>query len=160
MNYHIEPIKPEYDEQVCHIIKTVGVEFNAVGEGFGPGDAEVESMSQHYSDEYRSAYRVGFINNQLVGGCGIAAYNQSPRICELRKLFILPQSRGFKLGEALTMSCLEYARSQAYDQCYLETLTSMTAAIGLYEKLGFRFLNAPLAGCPHRACNVWMLKAL
>lgn len=160
MNYQITPIKPDFDKDICHIIKTVGAEFNAVGEGFGPGDAEVTNMSQHYSDSDRSIYQVGIINGKVVGGCGIAAFNNDPYICELRKLFLLPCSRGFQLGSALTISCLEYAKNNGYRQCYLETLSTMKAAIGLYEKLGFVHLSQPLGVSPHNACNVWMTNDL
>ena len=45
MSVEIVPIRKEHNEEVCRIIQSVGAEFGAVGEGFGPGDAEVLDMS-------------------------------------------------------------------------------------------------------------------
>jgi len=160
VEYRIETIKPEQDAAICRVIKTVGAEFNAIGDGFGPSDAEVLNMSRYYKEAQNSRYLVGIINDQVVGGCGIAPFNQSQTTCELRKLFLLPQARGLHLGRALTLDCLEYARSRGYDQCYLETIATMQGAVALYQKLGFRMLEHSFEGSIHCACNVWMIKDL
>lgn len=160
MTYQIEVIRPEYDAEICQIIKQVGAEFGAVGEGFGPGDAEVAHMSQVYTRANKSLYLVAKVGEQIVGGCGIAAFNNSHQTCELRKLFLLEQSRGLGLGKTLTEACLTFAKEQGYQRCYLDTLSNMTAAIKLYERLGFSHLSAPLEGTPHGKCDVWMLKQL
>ncbi|TWX68746.1 GNAT family N-acetyltransferase [Colwellia demingiae] len=160
MSYEIQSIKPHHDHQVCKIIKKVGSEFGAVGEGFGPSDPEVDAMSLHYKNEDASCYLVATIAEEIVGGSGIAAFNGSKEICELRKLFLLPESRGLGLGKKLTESCLDFAKSKGYKECYLDTLTSMESAISLYEKLGFIHLDKPLAGTIHSGCDVWMLKKL
>ena len=160
MSYEIQEIKPSHDTQVCEIIKKVGEEYGAIGEGFGPSDPEVNAMSQHYNDESSSRYFVAFIKGSIVGGSGIAAFNDSNDVCELRKLFLLPESRGLGLGKKLTEDCLVYAKSKGYKQCYLDTLHSMKSAIELYEKLGFKHLDKPLAGTIHNSCDVWMLKEL
>jgi len=160
VEYRIETVRPEHDAALCRVIKTVGSEFNAIGEGFGPSDAEVLNMSHYYSDVQNSRYLVGLVNDQVMGGCGIAPFDQSLTVCELRKLFLLPESRGLRLGRALALECLEYARSRGYDQCYLETIATMQGAITLYKKLGFRILEHSLEGSIHCACNVWMIKDL
>ncbi|NET38261.1 MAG: GNAT family N-acetyltransferase [Cyanothece sp. SIO1E1] len=156
----IEEIKPEYDRKIFQIIKSVGAEYGAIGDGFGPSDLEVLCMSQHYKDENNSIYWVAIINGQVVGGSGIAAFNGSSDICELRKLFLLPESRGLGLGKALTLRCLSYAKAKGYKQCYLDTLSSMKSAISLYEKLGFKRLLSPLDGTEHSRCDIWMIKEL
>ena len=81
MRYTIEPISSEYDRALSEIIKTVGAEFGAIGEGFGPSDAEVDAMSQHYGEQDSSLYLVAFVDGKLVGGCGIASFNQSNTVC-------------------------------------------------------------------------------
>ena len=160
MSYEIKQIKPEHDKKVCEIIKSVGKEYGAIGDGFGPSDQEVLAMSQHYNDKSSSQYLVAIIDGDVVGGSGVAAFNGSTEICELRKLFLLPASRGMGLGKELTKKCLSLAQNMGYKQCYLDTLTSMKSAISLYEKLGFKHLNEPLEGTIHNACDVWMLKDL
>lgn len=153
-------IKPEYDRDICEIIKEVGKEYGAVGDGFGPSDAEVAEMSKHYCDPSASLYMVAIIEGSIVGGCGIAGFNGSRDICELRKLFLLRESRGLGVGKALVSECLEYARQKGYKTCYLDTLSSMKSAIALYEKFGFVHLERPLEGTIHNGCDVWMLKKL
>jgi putative acetyltransferase len=160
VRYKIQEIKPLDDTAIGNIIKKVGEEYGAIGDGFGPSDAEVNAMSQHYADENASRYFIATIKGNIVGGCGIAAFNGSNDVCELRKLFLLPESRGLGLGKKLTEDCLKYAQHKGYTKCYLDTLKSMKSAISLYEKLGFKHLDKSLAGTIHNGCDVWMLKAL
>ncbi len=160
MSYEIQAIKPKHDSKVCEIIKQVGQEFGAIGDGFGPSDPEVIAMSQYYNDENASQYLVATINGQIAGGSGVASFNDSSEVCELRKLFLLPESRGLGLGKELAEKCLNYAKMKGYKQCYLDTLGTMKSAIALYEKLGFKHLDAPLEGTIHNSCDVWMLKKL
>jgi putative acetyltransferase len=156
----ITSIHPEHDQDICHIIRQVGAEFGASGEGFGPADPEVLCMSQHYSDRNCSIYMIALVSGQVVGGCGIAPFNGSQEVCELRKLFLLPEVRGQGIGKKLVIQCLDYARSRQYKQCYLDTLTSMNKAVALYKKLGFNTLDHPLDGAIHHGCDIWMIKAL
>jgi len=103
---------------------------------------------------------VALVNDQVVGGCGIAPFEQSRDTCELRKLFLLPASRGLGIGKSLTAQCLDFARQHGFSQCYLDTCANMTTAIGLYQQFGFSHLSQPLAGTIHSGCDVWMLKQL
>lgn len=160
MNYTINPIQSDDNPRVCEIIKQVGIEYGAIGEGFGPSDNEVLAMSHHYNNVDRSLYLVAKINGNIVGGCGIAPFNQSTNYCELKKLFLLPESRGLGLGRKLTEACLEYAKSKGFAHCYLDTLSNMEQAISLYEQLGFEHLSKPLVGTEHNGCDIWMLKSM
>ena len=160
MAYTITPIKPAHDRSICQIIKSVGAEFGAIGAGFGPSDPEVLCMSQHYGKEGGSIYYVASVANEIVGGGGISAFNGSQEVCELRKLFLLPEYRGRGIGEALARKCLAYAKTSGYARCYLDTLSSMQAAISLYRKLGFQKLAAPLAGSGHTGCDMGMIRNL
>ncbi|MFD2176348.1 GNAT family N-acetyltransferase [Veronia pacifica] len=153
----IRPILAKDDQEICRIIKSVGQEYGAVGEGFGPSDPEVEAMSQHYGKDGVSMYLVVAMDQHIVGGCGIAPFQGSQEICELRKLFLLPECRGLGIGKLLTNECLALAHQHGFKQCYLDTLKSMTSAISLYEKIGFRHLSSPLDGTIHGGCDVWML---
>ncbi|GLT20174.1 N-acetyltransferase [Vibrio zhanjiangensis] len=156
----IVQVSPEHDAAICEIIKRVGEEYGAVGEGFGPSDAEVSNMSQYYSLDTKSLYLVALLNNEIVGGCGIAPFAEDGKICELKKLFLLKESRGLGLGKKLSIQCLEFAKQQGFEQCYLDTLSNMSQAIKLYESLGFEHLSSPLLGTVHSGCDVWMLKQL
>ncbi len=158
--YQIIPIQAQHDATICQIIQQVGAQYGAVGEGFGPADAEVSCMSQHYLAANRSQYLVALVDGQVVGGAGIAPFLHYSEICELKKLFLLPSSQGLGIGAALTQACLAFASEQGYQQCYLDTLSNMHAAIRLYQQLGFSHLKQPLTGSVHGGCDVWMLKEL
>ena len=160
MPISMSPIQDCQDDEICKIIKTVGAEFGAIGEGFGPSDLEVLAMSKHYSEEKQSLYLVAMHYGKVVGGCGVAPFNGSHQVCELKKLFLLPEGRGLGLGKKLSQQCLDFAKQQGFQQCYLDTLASMQSAVALYNKLGFEHLSAPMAGTEHNGCDVWMLKAL
>lgn len=158
--YKIEEIKSKYDKEICEIIKNVGAQYGAVGEGFGPSDLETLNMSQHYKKEKSSVYFVAIINDKVVGGAGIASFNDKKRICELKKLFLLPESQKMGIGKKLLESCLSFAKKEGYRECYLDTLSNMKSAIKLYEKNGFKHLSKPLEDTIHSGCDVWMLKEL
>ena len=160
MSFTIHEIRPQHDADVCEIIKIVGKEFGAIGEGFGPSDPEVEAMSQHYKNENASLYLIANMHKKVVGGGGIAPFNGSLDICELRKLFLLPESRGLGIGKNILQECIDYAKSKGYKKCYLDTLVNMKSAIALYESFGFQHLEGALEGTIHNGCDVWMLKEL
>lgn len=160
MSVTIEKIQAKDDAAMADIIKTVGLEYGAVGEGFGPGDAEVNHMSQHYTEQANSLYLIAIIDNKIVGGGGIAPLADEEQTCELRKLFLLPETRGLGIGKKIALNCLEFAQKEGFKQCYLDTLKSMTAARTLYENLGFYYLEKPMGNGIHSGCDIWMLKQL
>lgn len=158
--FTIAPIQAQHNADIARVIEQVGAEYSAVGDGFGPSDAEVTAMSHHYVAENRSLYLVATIDEKVVGGAGIAPFLDLHHVCELKKLFLLPEGRGLGIGKALTVACLDFARTQGYKQCYLDTLSTMQAAIHLYKSVGFEHMDQPWPGTLHGGCDVWMVKCL
>jgi len=154
-------IRPEDDAAVAAIIRLVMPEFGADGPGFAIHDPEVDHMSAAYSASGAAYFVVVDEDDRLVGGAGIAALEGGePGVCELRKMYFLPETRGKGMGEILLHHCLTVARSLGYQTCYLETLTGMDRAIHLYTKLGFKPLCAPLGRTGHGGCDHWFARAL
>ncbi|WP_354623444.1 GNAT family N-acetyltransferase [Psychromonas sp. MME2] len=143
MSYQIQAIGAEHDHALRLIIESVGAEYGAIGEGFGPSDEEVKCMSKHYQEDNKSLYLVAIINGKVVGGCGIAPFIEQQGVCELRKLFLIPESRGLGIGKALAQACLDFAKHNGFQRCYLDTLATMQSAIALYMQLGFTHLSQP-----------------
>jgi putative acetyltransferase len=110
-------------------------------------------MSSAYAGE-RSVYFVVTRGDRVVGGGGIAPLAGGDELtCELRKMYFLAEARRQGLGRVLLARCLAEARARGYATCYLETLTGMDAAQRLYERAGFKRLDAPMGATGHFGCN-------
>ena len=156
----IRPIAPADDAAVAHIIRTVMPEFGADGPGFAIHDPEVAAMSENYAAPGH-AYFVVERDGRVIGGAGIAPLaGDVPGVCELRKMYFLPEARGIGAGTAMMAVCLDFARQAGYRQCYLETLTGMDAAAKLYECSGFSRIPQPMGATGHFACNRFYLREL
>jgi putative acetyltransferase len=156
-DFEIRPIRPYDDIVMAAIIRTVMPEFGATGSGFAINDPEVDWMSRAYA-EPGCAYFVVERDGVVVGGGGVAhLVGGEDDVCELRKMYFLPQARGLGAGAAMMARCLEAARALGYKRCYLETLRGMDAAMRLYEKTGFQRLPGPLGATGHGGCNAFYL---
>lgn len=60
------------------------------------------------------------------------------QVCELKRMFVLPQFRGQGVGKALARKLIQDARTMGYECMRLDTGNFWTAAIQLYESLGFQ----------------------
>ena len=160
MSLLIRAITAEDDPAVAAIIRTVMPEFGADGPGFAIHDPEVAAMSAAYA-RARHRYFVVDIDGRVVGGAGIAPLSGADEdVCELRKMYFLPQARGIGAGAAMMRTCLDFARGAGFSRCYLETLTGMDQAQALYEKVGFRQISAAMGATGHFACNRFYLLEL
>jgi len=69
-------------------------------------------------------------------------------VCEMKRLYVAPSGRGLGLGTTLLNICLEIAVELGYHEIRLDTLSTMTSAIRLYEGAGFeripRYYDTPL----------------
>lgn len=160
MSFSIRPIASADDAAVAGIIRTVMPEFGADGPGFAIHDAEVDAMAEAYAQPGR-IYLVVECDGRVLGGGGIAPLDGGEAdVCELRKMYFLPELRGLGAGKALIRRCLDAARTLGYRRCYLETLTGMDAAQALYAKEGFQPICAPMGATGHGGCDRWYLREL
>ncbi len=149
----LRPIEPRDDPAIEHILRTVMTELGVTGAGSSIGDAEVSAMWAAYSVP-RAAYFVVESEGRLVGGAGIGPLQGGAfELCELRKMYFLPEARGHGTGARLLNQCLRAARGFGYRVCYLETATSMKDAQRLYAKSGFRQLPKPVGATGHFGCD-------
>lgn len=73
----------------------------------------------------------------VAAGC-VAVRRLSDRICEMKRLYVRPAHRGGGIGPLLVAEAVAAARTLGYEDIWLDTLASMSAAHRLYLSLGFR----------------------
>ncbi|WP_274883255.1 bifunctional helix-turn-helix transcriptional regulator/GNAT family N-acetyltransferase [Vibrio harveyi] len=158
--YVLRPLTKADNSQVADVIRKVSAEYGLTADkGYGVADPTLDDMYSVY-DQQGAAYWVVEYQGEIVGGGGFAPLTGEPNVCELQKMYFLPQTRGHGLAKRIVALSLQLAKQFGYQQCYLETTECLREAVGLYEKLGFEHLDAPLGQTGHDACEVVMLKTL
>src|SRR5690606_19194597 len=156
----IREIQPKDAAAMAEIVRQVILEVYIPNTVKAYQDKALEDLYTEYSGD-RVAYLVIEDDGVIVGGAGIAQLQGGEEnICELQKMYFLPQIRGKGFGSKLIQECLTLARSMEYAYCYIETMETMTAAQNLYKKVGFTPLEKPLGNTGHCSCEVWLIKAL
>lgn len=156
----IREIRKEDDTKIAKVIRAVLTEMGVPKVGTAYADKALDEMTATYAKQ-KATYFVVDANGEIIGGAGIAPLdNFEGNVCELQKMYFLPQARGKGLGANMMDVCLKKAKSFGFEKCYLETLPYMKAATKLYAKSGFESLDGPLGDTGHYSCNVWMIKLL
>jgi putative acetyltransferase len=60
------------------------------------------------------------------------------QVCELKRMYVLPQYREHGVGRTLAQTLIEDARQIGYHLMRLDTGNFLTSAIKLYKSLGFK----------------------
>ncbi len=156
----IRPIQKEDNQVIAQVIRQVLIEYNVPKVGTAYADPQLDSMFETYITS-QSVYFVIENNGQIIGGAGVNRLeNEADTICELQKMYFLPEARGIGLGTQMMDRCLQSARDFGYKKCYLETMPNMEDAQKLYQKVGFEYLCEPMGNTGHTNCPVWMIKEL
>ena len=142
------------------VIRRVLVDIGVPKIGTAYADPELDYMHKTYLKE-KAAYFVLEEKDIIIGGAGIAPLEGGePTVCELQKMYFLEEARGKGLGEKMIDHCLDYARKEGFELCYIETLPYMKAAQKLYIKKGFEYIDGPMGTTGHTSCNIWLTKRL
>ena len=158
MQHKIREIEAKDNKKIEEIIRSCLIEYGANHEGTAWADPNLGKFSEIYNTE-GNKYWVAENEGKIVGGVGIGKLEGADRICELQKMYCLPEIRGTGISHELIKIALNYAKKY-YDKCYLETLKNMIAAQKFYEKHGFIRINEPIVKTEHFACDVRYIKEL
>ncbi|GAA3942619.1 GNAT family N-acetyltransferase [Litoribacillus peritrichatus] len=156
----LRPIETKDNPAIEGVIRTVLTEFGANKPGFAWQDPELSRLSTVYQSQ-ACCYLVVEHMGKVVGGGGIAPFVcDRPKVCELQKMYLLPETRGLGFGQVLMTELMSKASSFGYQCCYLETIAEMKGANALYQKNGFKRIDQRLGNSGHSACDVLYLKEL
>ena len=156
----IREIQQKDNESIAKVIRDIFHELDAPKVGTAYADPILDTLYEVYQAP-RSKYYVVEKEGKVVGGCGVAPLeNGDTEVCELQKMYFAPEIRGTGFAEKIIEKCLEFAKTQGFEICYLETLSFMTTAQKLYKRIGFENIDGPMGNTGHNSCEVWMTKQL
>lgn len=156
----IGKIQAEDNAKLAQLIREVLTEFGANKPGTVFTDPTTDQLYELFQVP-KAHYFVAKENGIIAGGCGIYPTEGLPDGCiELVKLYLSKDFRSQGLGKKLMEYSLEAAKAEGFTEIYLETLPELHTAVGLYERLGFEYLDKAYGNSGHFACDLWMRKKL
>ena len=106
---------------------------------FQDHESEILSFPGLYAPP-RGCVVLADVDGVLVGCAAVRPFSDG--VCEMKRLYVRPSGRGHGVGLALAQAGVEAGRAAGYGRMRLDTVSSMVAAIRLYEALGFREIDA------------------
>lgn len=103
-------------------------------------DSEIDNPLYKYSAPTGALFIAYY--NAIPVGCIALQPLQEPQTCEMKRLYVDPEYRNLKIGDALVKALLQEAQSLGYTTMKLDTLERLQAAINLYLKFGFETVTA------------------
>jgi len=145
MSITYRPISPADDAALARIVRD-NLRAHALDiPGTAYFDPELDDLSAFYGAEpEKRAYFVAVDDQgRTLGGAGLAEFPKIPDCAELQKLYLADEAKGRGVGRALMQLVEAQARQLGYRKIYLETHSNLTAALHLYEKLGYARIARP-----------------
>ena len=99
-------------------------------------DADLEDIEKNYITSGGMFEVVENEDGKIIGTVGL--YPKGDGVCELRKMYLLPEARGRGLGKELMGRVFNNARTLGFRRIVLETSSKLIEAIGLYKRYGFK----------------------
>jgi ribosomal protein S18 acetylase RimI-like enzyme len=97
-------------------------------------EQELANLPGHYAPPEGCLLLAKYKNN-FAGCVGLRKIKEG--ICEMKRLYVRLEFRGFKIGKKLAEAIIEQAQNIGYKHMRLDTIPSMKAARALYVSLGF-----------------------
>ncbi|WP_262692177.1 GNAT family N-acetyltransferase [Kordiimonas aestuarii] len=121
--------RPE-DIKACKDVFRAFSEWLPIDLGFQDFEAEMARFPEGYV-HLLIAKRAG----KPVGAVALKAHDTE--VCEMKRLYMLPEAQGTGAGRAICERLMADARALGYKTMLLDSLRRLEAAVALYGKLGF-----------------------
>ncbi|MBF2064121.1 MAG: GNAT family N-acetyltransferase [Calothrix sp. C42_A2020_038] len=146
--------------QECHripaseVIRSVLAEY---GLGWEPNGADRDVL--HVEECYLATGGEFWVIEHQKSVVGTGAYypiERGKNAVEIRKMYLLPQVRGFGLGKYLLQHLEETIASHGFEEIWIETASVLAEAVKLYERSGYE----PATGVETARCDRVYVKQL
>ena len=110
-------------------------------------DDEISNLAREYGPP-GGALLLAERDGATIGCAGLRRFSEG--VCEMKRLYVVPEGRGSGAGRALAGGIIAEGRRLGYARMLLDTLPFMSEAQALYVSLGFTPIPAyrhnPIAG--------------
>lgn len=134
-------------EKVQNLVFGVLREFGLEAEQNGT-DADLSDIETYYIKSGGLFEILEDAQGNLLGTVGLFPLNDET--VELRKMYFDKSLRGRGFGKKMLERMIEKARELKFKRIYIETASILKAAVGLYEKYGFK---PTLEGMHSKRCD-------
>jgi len=97
-------------------------------------DEEIKTLPGKYALPDGRLYMIT-IDEEIAGCIALRRFDKTR--CEMKRLYIRPQYRGHHCGQLLVEKIIQEAKIIGYEEMVLDTLSSLTSAVSLYQRNGF-----------------------
>jgi putative acetyltransferase len=122
-------------EEIQKIVFGVLSEYGLKNDPLGT-DSDLNDIEKNYIEKGGTFVVVENDSNQILGTGGL--FYLKPGVCELRKMYLLKETRGKGIGKKMMDYLLAKARELGFERIELETASVLKEAINLYIHYGFR----------------------
>ncbi|KAG2184379.1 hypothetical protein INT43_000288 [Umbelopsis isabellina] len=151
--FKLVPLEPAHYSQVIQLLRDYAESLN-LSLDFQNFEKEIADFPGAYSHTNRGAFFVVTDGSQKVVACvGLRPFKgfadtsmkdyqidrpATTQVCEMKRLYVMPDYRRFKIGGVLVEKLFAAAKEIGYTSMVLDTLPRLAGAIKLYERYGFK----------------------
>ena len=132
------------DLAIIRILFTAYASSLGVDLSFQSFNAELSSLPGLYAAPTGALLLAFSSTLEAVGCVGLRPLSSCTptKICEMKRLYCIPSSRGLGIGRALVERVIKAAEDMSYEEMRQDTLSQMEGARKLYASVGFEEMNA------------------